>query len=248
MRYTDIADQIATRGYRTSLGATPARTVNAVITMDIQQNGAESTFLRVARSMYTLRNRQAPDQSPQETPSPVQPEELVGLKDDEETTAIQALGMFWRRDWVSWSTNPSLFGVQQQNATPVNFCNQRGVYLLYDGRDPVYVGRATDQPLGRRLCQHTTDRLNGRWDRFSWFGLWAVSDTGVLTENDVQLSVGQVIIELEAVLIETMEAPLNRRRGDGLRAIEYIQAEDPVLRQRQMLALMEEFRSRMLQG
>ena len=247
MHYSDIADQISVLKYRTSLGATPAATVASVISTDIKQNGDESTYLRVSRGLYLLRH---PPVLPQvQVPQvPAQPEPLVGIEEDEETTAIQALGMFWRRDWVSWTNNPSLLGVQQRNSTPVNFCSQRGVYLLHDGRDTVYVGRTTDQPLGRRLYQHTTDRLNGRWDRFSWFGVLSVSEAGALTEQDVQLSAEQVIIELEAVLIEAMEPPQNRRRGDGLRAIEFIQAEDPALRHKQVLAVMKEFEAKMVQG
>jgi len=245
MHYTDIADQIASLKYRVNLGATPAATVNSVISGDIKQYVDNSTFVRVSRGMYWLRNQPTTTTPAQVPQTYAEPEPPIALEDDEETTAIQALGMFWRRDWVCWGNNPSLFGVQQRNATPVNFCNQHGVYLLYDGREVVYVGRTTDQPLGWRLYQHTTDRLNGRWDQFSWFGLLAVSDTGKLTEQDVTLTVEQVIIELEAVLIEALEPRQNRRRGDGLRAIEYLQTEDPKLRERQLLAVVDEFRSKL---
>lgn len=248
MHYSDIADQIAALKYRENLGATPAATVASVISTDIKQYGAKSTYQRVSRGMYLLRNPPSIPPSPLVPAASAQLEPLAALEEDEETTAIQALGMFWRRDRVSWTSSPSLLGMQQRNSTQVNFYNQRGVYLLYDGREVVYVGRTTDQPIGRRLYQHTIDRLNGRWDRFSWFGLLAVSETGTLIEQNVQLSVEQVIIELEAVLIEAMEPPQNRRRGDGLRAIEYIQAEDPALRQKQLIAVLEEFKSKMVEG
>lgn len=56
----------------------------------------------------------------------------------------------------------------------------RGNYLLYNCREVVYVGRTTDRPLGKRLYEHTIDRMSARWDRFLWFGLLPVSDDGSL--------------------------------------------------------------------
>lgn len=77
--------------------------------------------------------------------------------------------MFWRKDAVEWSSTPKLLGMQKIGATPVDFFKQLGIYLLYDGREIIYVGRTTDRPLGRRLYEHTLDRLSVRWDRFSRF-------------------------------------------------------------------------------
>ncbi len=41
--------------------------------------------------------------------------------------------------------------MQQIGAMPVNFHGQMGIYLLYDGREVIYVGRTTDRALGKRL-------------------------------------------------------------------------------------------------
>ena len=104
----------------------------------------------------------------------------------------------------------------------------------------VYVGRTTDQPLGRRLQQHTVDRLNGRWDRFSWFGIYPVESDGTL-RTDVALSnmgLDVVISTLEAVLIEGLEPRQNRRRGDDLQAVEFLQAEDPSIDQARKKTLL----------
>ena len=73
-----------------------------------------------------------------------------------------------------------MFGVQTIGATPVNFDKQIGVYPLYDGREIMYIGQAITQTIGERLFQHTKDRLSGRWDRFSWFGLYSVNENGQL--------------------------------------------------------------------
>jgi hypothetical protein len=104
----------------------------------------------------------------------------------------------------------------------------------------VYVGRAIDQTLGRRLQQHTIDRLNGRWDRFSWFGIYPVESQGTLrtTINLSSLSVDVVVATLEAVLIEGLEPRQNRRRGDDFQAIEFLQVEDPSIEQSRRQAIL----------
>ena len=70
--------------------------------------------------------------------------------------------------------------------------------------------------------------MNGRWDRFSWFGLRSVSEEGQLRDVDTSsIDRDTLIATLEAVLIEALEPPQNRRRGDQFSAIEYLQVADP---------------------
>jgi hypothetical protein len=127
----------------------------------------------------------------------------------------------------------------QLGAKPVDFHKQLGIYLLYDGREVMYVGRATERPLGKRLYEHTADRLSTRWDRFSWFGLLPVSesgDLGVLPESYL----GTMIIPaIEAILIEAVEPRQNRKRGDDLSAVEYIQKEDPEIQRKKVRQSLE---------
>ena len=109
-----------------------------------------------------------------------------------EETIISSFGMFWRREEVEWtSSNLQLLGVLREkddsapvNSAPVNFSQQIGLYLLYDGREVIYVGRAKtgNSTLGARLYAHTKDRLSARWDRFSWFGFLPVSENGELDD------------------------------------------------------------------
>lgn len=79
--------------------------------------------------------------------------------------------MFWQRQSVFWERNLRLLGQQQVGSSPINFGDQRGVYLLRDRDRVVYFGRSIDRPMGQQLYEHTKDRLNGRWDRFSRYGL-----------------------------------------------------------------------------
>ena len=97
------------------------------------------------------------------------------------------------------------------------------------------MGRAGDTMIAR-LKFHTTDRLGGRWDRFSWFGLRSVGPDGKLSDPSLRWSHSVVIETMEAVLIESLEPPLNRRRGDNLESVEYLQVEDPDNRRRQLIA------------
>jgi len=147
--------------------------------------------------------------------------------------------MFWRRNAIEWSATPKLLGMQQIGATPVDFNKQLGIYLLYDGREVIYIGRTTDRPLGRRLYEHTSDRMAARWDRFSWFGLLPVSETGVLGQLPLTFDAAKMIPALEAILIEALEPRQNRKRGDDLSAVEYIQREDPEIQKKRVKESLE---------
>ena len=172
-----------------------------------------------------------------ETVTPTEPETVGGI--------IQAFGMFWERNSVLWTTpNPAILGRQQLGADAVNFSGQKGIYLLYDGRDVVYVGRSVERPLGRRLYEHTQDRLRGRWNRFSWFGLLQVTESGELTEMERSADLGTWVSTMEALLIEGLEPPQNRKRGDDFSAIEYLQAEDPAIERREKMELLAEMQKR----
>jgi len=129
--------------------------------------------------------------------------------------------------------------MQQIGATPVDFNGQRGVYLLYDGREVIYVGRTTDRALGTRLYEHTIDRMSARWDRFSWFGLLPISDTGSLGQMPANFDAAKLAPALEAILVEALEPRQNRKRGDDLAAVEYVQMEDPEIEKRRARAVID---------
>ena len=87
------------------------------------------------------------------------------------------------------------------------------IYILYDHHTVVYVGRAIERPLGKRLYEHTVDRLGSRWNRFSWFGFLDVTQKGNLRETPFNSSLAALVATLEALLIEALEPPQNRKRG-----------------------------------
>lgn len=237
LHYKDIAEKIIANGFRTNLGATPAATVNAQISASIKHDGDASPYIRVAKGTFALRN------APVET-TPLIKEKLTPTveesdESEEQYEIVSSFGMFWRRDAVQWTSSPKLLGMQQLGATPVDFNKQLGIYLLYDGREVIYIGRTTDRPLGRRLYEHTFDRLAVRWDRFSWFGLLPVSEVGQLSSLPSTYEAAKIIPALEAILIEALEPRQNRKRGDDLSAVEFIQKEDPEIHKRKVKASLE---------
>ena len=239
LHYAEIAERIAAEQlYDIGENPNPAATVVAVLSQSLGKGS--SPFQRVGPGLYGLKSKL------QET---IIPTAAAGqaATDDANTGALRAFGMFWQRDLVDWEpTVPKLFGRQSSGAKEVNFAEQIGVYLLHDRDRVVYVGRASDT-LVARLRAHTSDRLGGRWDRFSWFGLRNVGQDGQLLEDVVPWSQDVVIETLEALLIESLEPPLNRRRGDKLSAIEYLQGSDPTIERRRQQRFLAELADRIRQ-
>lgn len=229
--YTRIASEIIERGLKTTLGATPWATVGAALYTAVQK--PDAIFERTGKGYFRIKPAHQPSAhgSGQAAAAALQQEA-------EDTGALKALGMFWRRDAVVWKTDPRLLGWQAEGAMKVDFADQIGVYLLHDRERVIYVGRAS-RSLGARLKAHTRDRLSGRWDRFSWFGLRGVTEGGKLEPAPTTWNAEVVIDTMEAVLIESLEPPLNRKKGDGLAAIEYLQVEDPEIEKRRKADLLQ---------
>jgi hypothetical protein len=239
MHPREIADEILSRGLRTTAGATPDATVGAAIATSMQKEGDHSPFVKVARARYRLRDEG--EATPPPAPSTPDPDRDAESVDEATPEVISAFGMFWQRENVVWRRRPQLLGAAHVDAKPVDFTEQFGIYLLYDGREVIYVGRAMKRALGTRLFEHTQDRLSARWDRFSWFGLRGVNQDGSLAPLDHHTyEPEQLIPALEAILIEAVEPRQNRKRGDDLALSEYIQLRDPEIEAQERHQLIQE--------
>ena len=124
----EITERIISEGLRKSLGATPTATVNAQISASIKHDGDSSPYIRVSKGTFTLRAGalDVAIVSPKLTPDVAESEES-----EEQYEIITSFGMFWRKEAIEWTTTPKLLGMQQIGATPVDFCKQLGIYLLY---------------------------------------------------------------------------------------------------------------------
>lgn len=236
LHYNEITEQIISDGLRTTVGATPAATVNAQISASIKHDGDSSPYVRVAKGTFTLKNgNYSSDEIVLKKLTP----DVIESEEEEQYEIVSSFGMFWRKDGVEWTPMPKLLGMQQIGATPVDFCRQLGIYLLYDGREVIYVGRTTDRPLGKRLYEHTIDRMSARWDRFSWFGLLPVFEDGSLSSLPSTYDAAKLIPALESILIEALEPRQNRKRGDDLAAVEYLQRVDPEIEKKRVKATLD---------
>jgi hypothetical protein len=249
LHYTEISEQILSRGYYETDGATPAATVNAQLASSIKHDGEKSPFIRVGKGIFTLKNSQvALVEVPAPTVNKKKPETLVESDVESSDSIIHSFGMYWQRDLVVWRNDPKMYGKQQALSKPVDFGKQKGIYILYDHHTVVYVGRSIDRPLGKRLFEHTVDRLGSRWNRFSWFGLLDVTQEGSLRETALNTSLAALVATLEALLIEALEPPQNRKRGDDFSAIEYIQDIDPELKEREIQNTLRSIEQKMRGG
>ncbi len=233
MNYRDLTEKIIKDGLRSNLGATPAASVSVELNTAMRKEGDKCPFQKIGSGLYVWKAKAGITQK-----SPTQVDELEE-EDEVQYKIISAFGMFWRRDLIDWVSTPKILGMERIGAQPVDFHKQIGIYLLYDGREVIYVGRVTDGPLGRRLYQHTVDRLSTRWDRFSWFGILPVSPAGSLGSRPESYLGTNVIPAVEAILIEALEPRQNRKQGDDLSGVEYIQKEDPEIQKKKVKQSVE---------
>lgn len=222
MHLSEITEKISQDGLRTNLGARPYRTVWVVAHEAIKRDDCPFQKIGAGQDSYFIwKANDGITQKPNITTAGSEEEDEVQYE------IITSFGMFWQRDAIVWVSTPKILGMQRPGAKEVDFSKQLGIYLLYDGREVIYAGRTTERPLGKRLYEHTTDRLSSRWDRFSWFGLLRVSEDGQLDAQPAMYQGTRIIPAVEAILIEALEPRQNRKRGDDLSQVEYIQKEDP---------------------
>jgi hypothetical protein len=150
------------------------------------------------------------------------------------------MGLFWIRDKVRWRGNRKIgqhriAGVRRhaKREGEVDFWHQSGIYALYADYHLVYVGQAglTDNScIGSRLRAHLEDRLAGRWNMFSWFGLQTVrsTDNELGKRGQVRITKNSHLNDvLEGIIIEVAEPPMNNQKGRFGTDVElYLQVDD----------------------
>ncbi|WP_022835036.1 GIY-YIG nuclease family protein [Salisaeta longa] len=165
---------------------------------------------------------------------------------------IRAYGTFWNPEIVDWgsvgrSNKGSLPGeVRIDGETyTIDFWEGKGIYVLHDNFQTVYVGKAFGTDLGKRIRDHLTDRLTDRWDSFSWFTLSTVNKTyaNLRAPGKRHLAPETVNDTLEALAILITDPPLNRRMEGIPDAYEAEQVEDGA--PRALRSYLEEILERM---
>lgn len=149
---------------------------------------------------------------------------------------IRAYGLFWRADEIEWnpgSGNGSSFQLLGRRGAGstlrvADFRTQTGIYILYGDYGPYYVG-LTRTSMGKRLKDHLTDKHDGKWQRFSWFGFANVLQqrdaSGLQQLKQLKLTTGtpnEAIADIEALLILAM-GPRNTNKMSFKKAEEWKQ-------------------------
>jgi len=150
---------------------------------------------------------------------------------------IKAYGTFWNPEMVDWGSRGRGLGgkligtvtFEDKTKKDIDFWNAKGIYVLHSDFKSVYVGKAHGTSIGKRIRDHLTDRLAGRWDMFSWYSVSAPRKIqgGVTIPGKRQIGPDTYIDTFEALAILISDAPLNRKRESLKNAFEVPQKEQP---------------------
>lgn len=90
--------------------------------------------------------------------------------------------------------------------------------------------------IGVRLRHHLSDHLEGRWDAFSWYGIYRINADGKLSNVHMrQVKAVDIIKAYEAIAIIIADPLLNRRQESLQGAIEIRQKKEESTTDRQLL-------------
>lgn len=137
-------------------------------------------------------------------------------------SVIRAFGTMWsRKKFVQ--NNYSLLGklATCKKSPQIDLSKERGIYVLYDGYNIVYVGQ-TANPIVGRLKAHIKDAK--QWDTFSWYGIDEILENGQISQEKILCMTTKTLIEaFEAAMILATNPRHNKTRGNHVRGQEYQQ-------------------------
>ena len=220
MHYVEITEKIIKQGKRTEVGATPANSVAAAISRNLDIFEKTDAGKYALRSTFDYAKWKGEDKTTEkEETASIDTE----IKKESRKTIIKAFGKHWQRDKVDWSKT-ELVGRQTSKSQFVDFKTVRGVYMLFKDYDMIYVGVAVKESIAKRLKQHTKDKHSTCWNCFSWFSFDGVNQNGTIRKvNTFSVKIDDVAKAVEAIVIEGAEPHRNTRGGDYLNGREYTQ-------------------------
>lgn len=212
MHYVVVAEKILEDGLTRSVGAKPSGQANVALNSLFK----DGKIAKLERGLYAL--SEVADSVKQEIDAAEADAEAAA--ENPARLTVKAYGLYWDRSFVDWtSSKGQLWGQQSTGATPVDFADQDGIYMLHKGSEIAYVGQ-TLTPLGnsglyqRLRDHHTHERRTHRWDAFSWYGFRGVQNNGELAPSPETGSTKDVINTIEAMFIEALMPRLNMRAGE----------------------------------
>ena len=233
MSCSDIAEAILERELKTTAGKTPSYTVAGVISR--MRSRGDANIIKTRPGFFQL--------APQLDEPPMAETDELDATDTVNNLAVAAYGLHWERDKVDWNARRLLgYDIDPNPEQAVNFANQQGVYLLHSWQSVVYVGKTTAREGGlfQRLQNHHRRQVwSGKWERFSWFGIRRVNESGEMDDGPNTASKEVVSALMEAVLIETLRPSFNQQQGNYMGTL-YRQAVDPNIAMAQARALLSQ--------
>jgi len=104
----------------------------------------------------------------------------------------------------------------------IDFKGQVGWYVLLKGEEIIYIGKTVDR-LWSRLAGHYNTKYR-HWDRFSWFGVYAVDEINQrLIKKHTKIDPKSLIGDIETLLIYLSGGMLNKVGGKNKHMMEFKQ-------------------------
>jgi hypothetical protein len=221
MDYEQIAVELAEGGHIAGFGVMPRKQICIIMENAIAKEGDQCPFVRTEPGVYIARKLANSEH--------FRASQAAGPKlAFNPTGIITCYGQVWARESVTWRSNPVIFGCQFQNSPKINFFKQVGIYTLHSNDHAlVYTGVSGDRTIGECLYEHTSDRLDGRWNRFSFYGLLPINENGTFSPLTRECTIEDITASLQSILVEVSNPPANRRAYDYFSTLEFVQWRDP---------------------
>ena len=220
--YEQIAVELADKGMIHPFGVMPRRQICSIIENAIIQAADRCPFVKTYPGVYIARAIASPGQLRAAKKA------LLPEMNFNKTGIITCYGQMWSRDRIIWTPKPQIFGCQYQESPKIDFAKQIGIYALHseDGT-PVYIDYTLEKMLGECLYGHTEDRLSGRWDRFSFYGLLPINEEGSFGPLPSECKIEDVMASMRSIIVEVSQPRATRRYFDYFSTLLFVQWRNP---------------------
>ena len=221
MDYREIAVELAKTERIAALGVMPYRSVCAIIEEAILQEGDDCPFVKTYPGVYIHRkNARRGHHRDLKVMLPEMAKFSLGI--------ITCYGELWHRDRVDWMQSAQIIGCQFKSSPKVNFAEQDGIYALHlKDKTVTYIGHTGERTLGECLFEHTQDRLDAYFEKFSFYGFRPVFDDGTFGSVPEKADIQDVMASMLSTLVEVASPKANRRYFDKFSQLGFIQCPDP---------------------
>lgn len=190
------------------------------------KKGERSRIIKVDRGVFYLKGQEESDQVKGLSLNPTIYSKTYSPSENIDTDLypddlgpLRACGADFIRNNVDWEGDKKIECLSSEGGRIVNLYDHVGVYILYLGSVPVYVGRSDKGCIGDRLRTHTTSEKCNSWDRFSIYSMGISRDIDNIPDQLIKFSILNQIVTLEAVLIDVLNPKLNSKRGDYINRV-----------------------------